>query len=187
MTAIYVIVKYLTVVGSFSKAFFEHLTARVYGVLVEDGRYLANSEMCGHIEHEFITKRGVCFGMCFFPFIFNFILGLMFLSAGAMDILYIGIFFVKTNIPNFFGYLFLWLGISMFTNLFPQWEDALTLKELIYGKGRSNLFVKIIAAPFFALFYLGSLLEKTGLSLLTSIGFTFALIEIYKLIIPSIA
>ena len=54
MTVIYVIVKYLTIVGTFTKAFFEHLSCRVYEVLIEDGRYLANSEMCGHIEHEFI-------------------------------------------------------------------------------------------------------------------------------------
>lgn len=186
MTAVYVIVKYLTVIGTFTKAFFEHLSCRVYEVLIEDGRYLANSEMCGHVEHEFIKKRGVCFGVCFFPFLFNLILGLVFLSVGAMDILYIGQFFTDSGIPNFISFFFLWIGISMLTNLFPQWEDALTLKELIYSK-ESSLFVKIIAAPIFAILYCGAWLEKHGLTLLTSIGFTFALIEIYKAVLPAIA
>jgi len=185
MTAIYLIVKYLTVVGTFTKAFFEHLSCRVYEVLVEDGRYLAKSEMCGHIEHEFIKKRGVCFGVCFFPFLFNLILGMMFTSAGAMDILYIGEFFTKSGLPNFIGYLFLWIGISMLTNLFPQWEDALTLKELIYNK-ETKLPVKIFAAPVFAVLYCGAWLEKTGLTLLTSCGFAFVLVEIYKALLPAI-
>lgn len=185
MTAVYVIVKYLTVVGTFTKAFFEHISLRVYAVLIEDGRYLAKSEMCGHIEHEFITNRGICFGVCFFPFLFNLILGLIFTSVGAMDILYIGQFFTSSGVPNFVSYIFLWIGISMLTNLFPQWEDALTLKELIYSK-ESNLFVKIIAAPIFAVLYCGAWLEKKGLTLLTSIGFCFVLIEIYKALLPAV-
>lgn len=47
-----------------------------------------------------------------------------------------------SKVPNFPNFLFLWVGISCLTNLFPQIEDALTLKEQIYGKGKSNLFVK---------------------------------------------
>ncbi len=185
MTAIYVLVKYLTVIGTFTKAFFEHLSCRVYEVLIEDGRYLAPSEMCGHIEHEFIKKRGICFGVCFFPFFFNLVLGLIFTSVGAMNLLYIGVYFTSSGIPNFMNYLFLWIGISMLTNLFPQWEDALTLKELIYS-GDTNLFIKIIAAPIFAIFYVGAFLEKTGLTLLTSIGFSFLLVEFYKAVLPAI-
>ena len=185
MTVIYVIVKYLTIIGTFTKAFFEHLSCRVYEVLIEDGRYLAKSEMCGHIEHEFIKKRSVCFGICFFPFFFNLILGLMFLSAGAMNILYIGEFFTSSGLPNFLSFLFLWIGISMMTNLFPQWEDALTLKELIYSKD-SSIAVKIIAAPIFAILYVGAFLERKGVTLLTSIGFAFVLVEFYKFLLPAI-
>lgn len=185
MTVIYVIVKYLTIVGTFTKAFFEHLSCRVYEVLIEDGRYLARSEMCGHIEHEFIKKRGVCFGVCFFPFLFNLMLGLMFLSAGAMNILYIGEFYMKSGVANFPSYIYLWIGISMLTNLFPQWEDALTLKELIYSKD-SNMFIKIIAAPIFAILYVGAALERTGITLITSCGFAFVLVEFYKVLLPAI-
>lgn len=183
MTRIYVIVKYLTVVGTFLKAFFEHLTCRVYEVLIEDGRYLAPNEMCGHIEHEFIKKKGVCFGVCFFPFLFNLILGLVFTSAGAMDILYLGVFFTESGFPNLPAYLFLWIGISLLTNLFPSWEDALTMKELIYKNG-TNLFVKIIAAPIFAVLFCGAWLERRGLTLLTSIGFAFALKALYTTVLP---
>ena len=34
----------------------------MYDVLIEDGRYLRSNEMCGHIEHELIKKRGTAFG-----------------------------------------------------------------------------------------------------------------------------
>lgn len=173
MSILYVIVKYITVVGTFMKAFFEHMTMRIYEVLVEDGRYLRPNEMCGHIEHEIIKKRSVSFGVCFFPFLFNLILGLMFVCVGAMNIYYVGEFFSSTGVVKIVNFLFLWLGISMLTNLFPQVEDAITLKELIYKK-KTNIFVKIIAAPIFAILYCGAYLEKWGVTLLTSVGFSLA-------------
>lgn len=179
MRIVYVIIKYLTVVGTFSKAFFEHLSCRIYEVIIEDGRYLVPNEMCGHIEHEFIKKRSVSFGLCFFPFMFNLIIGLVFVSAGSMNVFYLGEFFYKsTHIPNFFNYIFLWLGISYLTNLFPQLEDAITLKELIYNK-ETNIFIKIIASPIFAVLYCGAYLEYYGITFLTSIAFSLALPSIY--------
>lgn len=183
MTTLYVIIKYFTIVGTFTKAFFEHLSCRIYEVLIEDGRYLAPTEMCGHVEHEFIKKRGVCFGICFFPFMFNLILGLVFTSVGALNVLHLGEFFTASGKINILNYVFLWLGISFLTNLFPQMEDALTLKELIYNK-ETKLFVKIIAAPIFAILYCGAKLERYGLTLITSILFAFVLPSIYGLFLP---
>ena len=149
MRAVYLTVKYITIVGTFLQGFFEHLSCRMYDVLIEDGRYLRSNEMCGHIEHELIKKRGTAFGVCFFPFLFNLLIGLILTAAGSVNIFYLGEFFMSADskVPNFPNFLFLWVGISCLTNLFPQIEDALTLKEQIYGKGKSNLFVKIIAAP----------------------------------------
>ena len=165
MTTLYVIIKYFTIVGTFTKAFFEHLSCRIYEVLIEDGRYLAPTEMCGHVEH------------------FNLILGLVFTSVGALNVLHLGEFFTASGKINILNYVFLWLGISFLTNLFPQMEDALTLKELIYNK-ETNLFVKIIAAPIFAILYCGAKLERYGLTLITSILFAFVLPSIYGLFLP---
>ena len=147
MRAVYLTVKYITIVGTFLQGFFEHLSCRMYDVLIEDGRYLRSNEMCGHIEHELIKKRGTAFGVCFFPFLFNLLIGLILTAAGSVNIFYLGEFFMSADskVPNFPNFLFLWVGISCLTNLFPQIDDALTLKEQIYGKGKSNLFVKIIA------------------------------------------
>ena len=147
MRIVYLIVKYITLPGTFLQAFFEHLTCRVYEVLVEDGRYLRANEMCGHIQHELVRKRSTSFGICFFPFLFNLIAGLMLTAVGAVNVLYLGEFFTSGGSVHILNFLFLWVGISCLTNLFPQTEDALTFKELLYGKGKSNLFVKIIAAP----------------------------------------
>ena len=185
MTALYVIVKYLTVPGAFAKAFFEHLVCRVFEVLVEDGRYLARSEMCGHIEHEFIKKRSVCAVMCFFPFVINLILGLIFISAGSMNVLYLGEYFNENGTPVFINFILLWIGISMLTNLFPQWEDALTFKELWYSKD-TNIVLKILIAPLFAIIYCGAFLEKNGITLLTSIAFAFAVPMIYRVLLPAL-
>lgn len=186
MRIFYLIVKYITIVGTFLQAFFEHLTCRVYAVLVEDGRYLRANEMCGHIEHEIIRNRSVSFGVCFFPFLFNLLLGLITVSVGAVNVYYLGEFFTDSGMINIVNFLFLWMGIACLSNLFPQWEDALTLKEEIYGKGKSNLFVKIIAAPIFAVLYGGAFLQKYGLTFFTSVAFSFAVPSVLCSFVPSL-
>ena len=186
MRVVYLIVKYITLVGTFLQAFFEHLTCRVYEVLIEDGRYLRASEMCGHIEHEIIRKRSVAFGVCFFPFLFNLLIGLITVSVGAVNVYYLGEFFTSSGMVHIVNFLFLWMGISCLTDLFPQWEDALTLKEEIYGKGKSNLFVKIIAAPIFGILYGGAFLQKYGITLLTSVAFSFAMPYILGSFVPQV-
>lgn len=188
MKIIYLIVKYLTVVGTFLQAFFEHLTCRMYNVLIEDGRYLRSNEMCGHIEHELVKKRATSFGLCFFPFLFNLIIGLILVSVGSVNIYYIGEFFMssKSNVPNFANFAFLWVGISCLTNMFPQIEDAMTLKELIYGKGKSNIFVKIIAAPIFAILYVGAYFQSFGITLITSVAFSLAMPSILGTFVPQL-
>ena len=179
MRIVYLIVKYITLPGTFLQAFFEHLTCRVYEVLVEDGRYLRANEMCGHIQHELVRKRSTSFGICFFPFLFNLIAGLMLTAVGAVNVLYLGEFFTSGGSVHILNFLFLWVGISCLT-------DALTFKELLYGKGKSNLFVKIIAAPVFAVLYVGSYLQKWGATLLTSAAFAYALPYILGTFLPQL-
>ncbi len=186
MKIVYLIVRYLTLPGTFLQAFFEHLTCRVYEVLIEEGRYLRPNEMCGHVEHELVRKRSTSFGICFFPFLFNLLIGLMLTAVGAVNVLYLGEFFTSGGSVHILNFLFLWVGVSALTNLFPQTEDALTLKELIYAKGKSNLFVKIIAAPIFAVLYAGSYLQKWGVTLLTSAAFAYALPYILGTFLPQL-
>ena len=91
-----------------------------------------------------------------------------------------------SSVPNFANFAFLWVGISCLTNLFPQIEDAITLKDLIYGKGKSNLFVKIIAAPIFAILYVGAYLQNLGITLITSVAFSFAMPSILGAFVPQL-
>ena len=90
MRAVYLTVKYITIVVTFLHGFFEHLSCRMYDVLIEDGRFLRSNEMCGHIEHELIKKRGPAFGVCFYPFLFNLLLCLILTAAGSDKIFYLG-------------------------------------------------------------------------------------------------
>lgn len=186
MRVIYLIVQYITVIGTFLQAFFEHLVCRTYEILIEDGRYLRANEMCGHVEHEIIRKRSKIFGVCFFPFLFNLLIGLVLVSVGSVNVYYLGEFFTSSGMVHIANFLFLWVGISCLTNLFPQMEDALTLREEIYGKGKSNLFVRIIAAPIFAVLYAGAYLQKWGLTLITSVAFSFAVPFILGTFVPAI-
>ena len=100
MRAVYLTVKYITIVGTFLQGFFEHLSCRMYDVLIEDGRYLRSNEMCGHIEHELIKKRGTAFGVCFFPFLFNLLIGLILTAAGSVNIFYLGEIFYERRFKS---------------------------------------------------------------------------------------
>lgn len=187
MKIVYLIVKYITVVGTFLQAFFEHLTCRMYGILVEDGRYLRSNEMCGHIEHELLKKPSTAFGMAFFPFLFNLLFGLVLTAVGSMNIFCLGEFFTVSGMVNLASFLFLWVGISCLTNLFPQIEDALALKSALYGKdSHVNIVVKIIAAPIFAILYAGAYLQQWGVTLLTSVGFSFLMPLIFRSFLPQL-
>lgn len=177
MRIIYVIVKLLTFPGAMTHAFFEHLSCRVCKILVDDARTLRTDEMLSHIEHELVKRRAPSFDICFIPFLFNLFFGIMTVSSAAVAILYLG------SYKNALLWFLLYIGISFLTNLFPQMEDVLMLKENIYN-GKTNIFIKIIVAPFFAVFYIGAQLERFGLTLLTSVGFAFALPYILGLFVP---
>lgn len=179
MRIIYIIVKILTFPGAMMHAFFEHMSCRICKILVDDARTLRTDEMLSHIEHELVHRRGASFDLCFIPFLFNLFIGLTIICSASVAVLYLG------SYKNALLWFLLYMGIAFLTNLFPQMEDVLMLKENIYN-GKTNLAVKIIVAPFYALLYVGAQLERFGLTLLTSIGFAFAFPYILGLFVPKL-
>ena len=77
MKLIYVYVKIFTFPGALTKALFEQIACRMYGVPVEDNRYLRTDEMCGHVEHELIHKPVESYLFCLIPGLLNFLLAVM--------------------------------------------------------------------------------------------------------------
>lgn len=179
MRIIYVIVKLITLPGAMVHAFFEHMSCRVCKILVDDARTVRTDEMLSHIEHELVKRRGASFDVCFIPFLFNLFFGMMFLCSGSVAVIYLGAY------KNVLLWFLLYMGIAFLTNLFPQIEDVLMLKENIYNS-KTNIVIKIITAPFYAILYIGAQLERFGLTLLTSVGFAFAFPYILGLFVPSL-
>ena len=179
MRIIYIIIKFLTLPGAMLHAFFEHMSCRVCKVLVDDARVVRADEMLSHIDHELVKRRGASFNVCFMPFLFNLIIALWFLTSGAVAVLYLG------EYTRWILWVLLYLGFAFLNNLFPQMEDVLMFKENLYSE-KSSAFVKVIGSPIYGILYLGAQLERTGLSLLTSIGFTFAYPYILGLFIPKL-
>lgn len=179
MRIIYVIIKLLTLPGAMMHAFFEHTSCRICKILVDDARTVRADEMLSHIEHELVKRRGASFDICFIPFLFNLFFGIMILCSGSVAVLYLG------SYKNALLWFLLYMGVAFLTNLFPQMEDVLMLKENIYNS-KTNIVLKILAAPFYAVFYVGAQLERFGLTLLTSIGFAFAFPYILGFFVPSL-
>lgn len=179
MSIIYIIVKTLTLPGAMLHSFFEHMSCRASKVLVDDARAIQFNEMLGHIDHELIKRKGPSFDVCFIPFFFSLILGFFTLCHGATTVIYLG------RYNDWFSWVCLYLGISILTNLFPQIEDVMMLKENFFINNKKKLS-KILVAPFYALFLVGARLEKLGLTLVTSILFAFAMPHILGAFIPKV-
>lgn len=179
MRIVYIIVKFLTLPGAITHAFFEHMCCRAAKVIVDDARVIQANEMLSHIDHELIKRRGASFDICFIPFFLNLLLGFLTLMYATVTIYYYARF------SDVFAWICLYIGISMLTNLFPQVEDVMMLKENFYGK-KKGIVSKILIAPFYAIFVAGAYLEKFGITLITSIAFSFAVPYILGTFIPSL-
>lgn len=169
MTIIYVISKYLTIVGAALKAFWEQLFCRILALPVEDAHYLQANELCGHIEHGFSEKKVKSFLLCYLPGAMNRIMAYgMFLAS------YIGLFYI--DVPSdssiFVTYIILiYLGISLLCNNAPLYEDALQNWDLLYGKEqKTNIAVKILAFIPSVYFIVSAWMEKYAVSLLLYIA-----------------
>ena len=135
--------------------------------------------MLSHVDHQLIKRKGPSFDICFIPFFMNLLLGFLTLCYGSTSIIYFG------KYTDIFGWVCLYFGISLLTNLFPQIEDVMMLKENFFGKGK-NVISKILVAPFYAIFFVGARLEKWGITLITSILFAFATPYILGTFIPAV-
>ena len=79
----------------------------------------------------------------------------------------------------------LWLGISFAANCVPSFEDVLSFKEAFFGKD-TNLLIKILVAPFFAIIYGFSILEKVSLTFIVAILFALVFPQIVNVCFPLI-
>lgn len=95
--------------------------------------------------------------ICFLPFLFNLVLGLLIVIPASVHVMKLQQF------NNIFYLLMLWLGISLLTSLFPLVEDALAMWESFYGAGNeANLAAKILLFPIIAVLVAGAYLERWG-------------------------
>ncbi len=179
MSIIYIIVKTLTLPGAMLHAFFEHMVCRNAKIIVEDERTVQFNEMMSHVDHQLVTRKSPSFDICFIPFFLNLVLGFFTLFYGSTTIIY----FAKYE--DIFGWICLYLGISLLTNLFPQIEDVMMIKENYFVKENKTLS-RVFVAPWYGIFYVGARLEKWGITLLTSIGFAFAVPVILGWFVPAL-
>ncbi|MBO5420862.1 MAG: hypothetical protein J6A67_02850 [Clostridia bacterium] len=165
MTIIYVISKYLTIIGASLKAFWEQLFCRILQIPVQDASYLSSTELCGHIEHEFTESKVKSFLLCYLPGAMNRFFGYGMLIGG-----YLGLFHLEVSSEDtiFWVYLaMLYVGISLMCNNAPLYEDALLNWDLLYGKEqKTNIVVKILAFIPSVYFIVSALMEKYAISLL---------------------
>lgn len=165
MSILYVISKYITVIGSVLKGFWEHLFCRLLGVPVQDARYLQTNELCGHVEHDFTKTKLVTFFLCYLPGMMNRLFGYGMVIGG-----FLGMFLLKVPFDSIIFWVYivmLYIGISLMCNNAPLYEDALENWDLLYGKEqKTNIAVKIFAFLPSVYFIVSAWMEKYAVSLL---------------------
>ena len=179
MRIIYVIIKTLTLPGAMLHAFFEHMVCRSAKIIVEDERVVQFNEMLSHVDHQLIKRKGPGFDICFIPFFMNLFLGFLSLCYGSTTIIYFA------RYADIFGWICLYFGIALLTNLFPQIEDVMMLKETNITNNDKKIS-KVLVTPLYVIFSIGARLERWGLTLLTSIGFAFLVPVILGWFVPAL-
>ncbi len=168
MDKLYVVSKYITVIGSVLKGFWEHLVCRILGISVQDARYLQANELCGHVDHDFTRNKGNAFLLCYLPGLMNRLFGYGMIIGG-----YLGLFYVKADAEYaifWFYLIMLYLGVSLMCNNAPLYEDALNNWDLLYGKEqKTHIAIKILAFIPSVYFIASAWLEKYAVSLLACI------------------
>jgi hypothetical protein len=136
MNYIYVATRVITYFGTLLRTIWEHIVCRICKIAAEDTRAFKNDELCGHVEHELTKKLSKTLFVCWFPFTMNFLIGCSFLLTGAYRLFYI------SEVASAQAYGLVWLGVSLLANCTCNFEDALSLKEQIYGG--KNKILKVI-------------------------------------------
>ena len=177
MTGLYVATRILTFFGTYLRTFWEHVTCRIAKIPAEDVRAFKSSEMCGHVEHALTENLKQSFLICWLPFTLNFIIGCSLLMTGAYRLFFIG----QTDALQ--PYILTILGFSCLANCAPSFEDALMLKDLLYG-GRSKV-LKVILSPFFAVAYSMSFIERYSITIVFAGAFTVLFPCIFNSLFPA--
>ncbi len=167
MTAIYIIIKYLTFPGAYIRCMLEQIICRIWKVPVEDNRCLRKDETVSHVEHEFMPTVNSAFFFCFIPS-FLCILGAIVIGLiPTLFTVYARINDLALTLVNLLGY---WFAVSLFVNAFALVEDVWHMTESVYKKG--NILQKVIFAPGVAFNFIGAYLEKYSITFLIALAFT---------------
>lgn len=171
MTFLYELTRVLTFPGVFVRCFWEQVVCRIYGVPVEDNRYLRGDELCSHVEHELMPTVSGAFAICFVPAFFNAI-GAFILAL--MPVAYIFIYETTDLMLTMVCAVSYWMSCSLYINSYSLIEDAKNMADKVFKEG--SLFCKIIYAPAAAILYVGSYLEAYCVTFITVIIATVALL-----------
>lgn len=160
MTVLYIISKYLTFPGAFLRAFWEHLTCKLFGIPVEDPAYLRANEMCGHIDHALAKKGFAAYTVAILPGLMNFFTGLPLVLTGIINLAIMGVS-ASDSLAMFIVYIAMtYVGASLMCSLFPDIETVMNLRDVVFTQKKSNILGRIVAVIPTLIMYAGAYLEK---------------------------
>ena len=183
MTLLYVFSKAVYFPGSFTKAFFEHLFCRLFGVnIYAADHYITRNALSGHVAMLPAETPSKSFFVCFLPMLCNLFFGFPAFAAGVLTLGFMGVDVIDPLsglfCPLFIVYCLLYLfGASFLCSLFPYTEDAVHMWKMLYSKdSTASLSGKIFAFLPACLLVAGAYLEKYAIPFLASVAYLVFLI-----------
>lgn len=148
------------------RAFLEHIFLKAERVPVEDADYMQKNELFGHIEHKPIRSLGKGFRVSFFPGLLLFLSGAVLLAVSGTQLFYLGVTPKDPetglwSVPFFVCAVLFYLGASLWSRMFPAYEDALYLWEA-YAQSNGKAAKVLLFLPVVCM-RAGAFLERFGL------------------------
>lgn len=154
----------LTVFGAVTRAYFEHLTLKLFRVPVEDRTYLQRNELFGHVEHKPIRTFAGNFAVCFLPGFLVCLVGVVIAFPAVLQLFVMGVMprsIVNGTVSVMFILccVLLYFAVSLFCHAFPAYEDALYLWE---SRKQTNPALRILLFVPIVCIRAGALLARFG-------------------------
>lgn len=125
------------------------LLCRFFRVAIFDVSYFQHSSKeAGYVSHEVPRACYQSVIISIAPFFINTIIGLLITLPTSITLLYI-------EDPQWYDFIFAWLGISILMHAFPSTGDAKCIRHALNTR-KPSLFLKIISYPLVGLIYLAS-------------------------------
>lgn len=146
------------------------LVCRLLGVQVHKVCYFRFGNPAGYVVHDApgSAMRHILIGIG--PFALNSVVGALIALPGMLPL-------VQLHSASRFGYILIWLGVSIAMHAFPSTADANGIWRSIWSR-EAPILAKLLGTPIVIIIYIGALGSVVWLDLIYGVGLPLLLAKL---------